>query len=79
MQPDTAHRVRFVIAVGGYYDLTDLLRYATTGEDRGSVGHPPPPPQRDVRWAVLRSQLHTLEDAQDRERLAAIVRRQLAG
>ncbi|MDT0499546.1 MULTISPECIES: alpha/beta hydrolase [unclassified Halomonas] len=79
MQPDTTHRVRFVIAVGGYYDLTDLLRYATTGEDRGSTGRRPPPPQRDVRWAVLRSQLHALEDAQDRERLAAIARRQLAG
>ncbi|MDY7115149.1 alpha/beta hydrolase [Halomonas sp. SSL-5] len=79
MQPDTAHRVRFVIAVGGYYDLTDLLRYATTGEDRGSACRRPPPPQRDVRWAVLRSQLHALEDAQDRERLAAIARARLAG
>lgn len=79
MQPDTAHRVRFVIAVGGYYDLTDLLRYATTGEDRGGAGLQAPPPHRDVRWAMLRSQLHNLEDADDRERLDAIARRRLAG
>lgn len=78
MQPDTAHRVGFVIAVGGYYDLTDLLRYATTGEDRGGAGRHAPPPQRDVRWAVLRSQLHAVEDARDRERLAAIARARLA-
>lgn len=77
MQPDTAHRVGFVIAVGGYYDLTDLLRYATTGEDRGGAGRHAPPPQRDVRWAVLRSQLHAVEDARDRERLAAIARARL--
>lgn len=79
MQPDIAHRVRFVVAVGGYYDLTDMLRYATTGEDRGGAGRRAPPPHRDVRWAMLRSQLHHLEDADDRKRLDAIARRRLAG
>lgn len=79
MRPDTAHRVRFVIAVGGYYDLTDMLRYVTTGEDRGGAGRQAPPPRREVRWAVLRSQLHRLDDAEDRERLDAIARRRLAG
>ncbi|WP_416140488.1 hypothetical protein ACM26W_08970 [Halomonas sp. HK25] len=78
MQPDIAHRVRFVIAVGGYYDLTDTLRYATTGEDRGGAGLRAPPPHRDVRWALLRSQLHHLEDPEDRERLESIARRRLA-
>ncbi|MGJ7461530.1 alpha/beta hydrolase family protein [Halomonas sp. MA07-2] len=77
MQPDTAHRVRFVIAVGGYYDLTDLLRYATTGEDRGGAGRRAPPPQSDLRWALLRSQLHHLADAEDRQRLDIIARRRL--
>ncbi|MCA1768702.1 MAG: alpha/beta hydrolase [Halomonas sp.] len=79
MQPDTAHRVRFVVAVGAYYDLTDMLRFATTGEDRGGAGLRAPPPHRDARWAILRSQLHHLEDADDRERLDAIARRHLAG
>lgn len=79
MRPDTAHRVRFVVAVGGYYDLTDMLRYVTTGEDRGGGGRHPPPPQREARWMVLLSQLHHLEDAGDRARLEAMARRRLAG
>ncbi|GHE22053.1 alpha/beta hydrolase [Halomonas urumqiensis] len=79
MQPDTAHRVRFVVAVGGYYDLTDMLRYVTTGEDRGGAGRQARPPRREVRWVLLRSQLHRLDDAEDRERLDAIARRRLAG
>ncbi|MFW6346813.1 MAG: alpha/beta hydrolase family protein [Halomonas sp.] len=78
MQPETAHRVRFMIAVGGYYDLTDMVRYVTTGEDRGGGGRQAPPPQREARWTVLLSQLHRLDDAEDRERLATIARRRLA-
>lgn len=78
MRPDTAHRVRFVIAVGGYYDLTDTLRYVTTGEDRGGSGRQPPPPLHEARWIVLMSQLHRLDDAEDRDRLDAIARGRLA-
>ncbi|QTF90950.1 hypothetical protein [Halomonas sp. BM-2019] len=76
-QEDTAERVRFLIALGGYYDLTDMLRYVTTGEDRGGAGQAAPPPQREGRWAVLLSQLHWLEDEKDRARLATIARRKL--
>ncbi len=78
LQEDTAQRVSFVVAVGGYYDLTDMLRYVTTGEDRHGEGQAAPPPQRGARWAVLLSQLHWLEDERDRERLATIARRRLA-
>ncbi|MBF8221225.1 alpha/beta hydrolase family protein [Halomonas sp. 328] len=76
-QADTADRVRFLIALGGYYDLTDMLRYVTTGEDQGGAGRAAPPPQREGRWAVLLSQLHWLEDENDRAALAAIARRKL--
>lgn len=78
LQEDTAERVSFVVGVGGYYDLTDMLRYVTTGEDRHGVGQAAPPPQRGARWAVLLSQLQWLEDEQDRERLTTIARRRLA-
>jgi pimeloyl-ACP methyl ester carboxylesterase len=78
MRPEASHRVRFVVAVGGYYDLTDMLRYVTTGEDRAGDEGRAPPPQREARWAVLRSQLHHLDDAEDRERLEAIARARLA-
>jgi pimeloyl-ACP methyl ester carboxylesterase len=77
MQEDTADRVHFLIALGGYYDLTDMLRYVTTGKDRGGAGQAAPPPLREGRWAVLLSQLHWLDDEEDRERLATIARRKL--
>jgi len=70
--------VSFVVAVGGYYDMTDMLRYVTTGEDRGGAGPSVPPPQREARWAVLLSQLHWLEDEKDRALLERIARRRLA-
>ncbi len=77
MQEDTAEQVRFLISVGGYYDLTDMLRYVTTGDDRGGAGLDAPPPQREGRWAVLLSQLHWLDDEDDRELLDTIAHRKL--
>ncbi|MCG6658932.1 alpha/beta hydrolase [Halomonas campisalis] len=76
-QKDTKDRVRFLIALGGYYDLTDMLRYVTTGEDRGGAGQEAPPPLREGRWAVLLSQLHWLDDESDRAVLASIARNKL--
>lgn len=78
MDDAVAHRVSFLVAVGGYYDMTDMLRYVTTGEDRGGAGRAAPPPQREARWAVLLSQLHWLEEEQDRALLETIARRRLA-
>ncbi len=78
MDDDVASAVSFVVAVGGYYDMTDMLRYVTTGEDRGDAGRAVPPPQREARWAVLLSQLHWLEDERDRALLETIARRRLA-
>ncbi|MBS9403765.1 hypothetical protein KG088_08995 [Halomonas sp. TRM85114] len=78
LQEDTKARVSFIVSVGGYYDLTDMLRYVTTGEDRHGAGEAAPPPQREARWAVLMSQLHWLDDERDREQLSAIARRRLA-
>lgn len=77
LQEDTARRVSFVVAVGGYYDMTGMLRYITTGEDRHGAAQAAPPPQREARWAVLLSQLHWLDDEQDRGALATIARRRL--
>jgi len=55
-----------------------MLRYVTTGEDRHGAGQAAPPPQRGARWAVLLSQLHWLDDEQDRARLTTIARHRLA-
>ncbi|MDR9438355.1 MAG: hypothetical protein RI841_02465 [Halomonas sp.] len=78
MDEEVASAVSFVVAVGGYYDMTDMLRYVTTGEDRGGAGRAAPPPQREARWALLLSQLHWLEDERDRTLLGTMARRRLA-
>ncbi|MGM0694384.1 MAG: alpha/beta hydrolase family protein [Pseudomonadota bacterium] len=78
MDDEVASAVSFVVAVGGYYDMTEMLRYVTTGEDRGDADRAVvPPPQREARWAVLLSQLHWLEDERDRVLLETIARRRL--
>ncbi|XKH58870.1 hypothetical protein LG290_09080 [Halomonas sediminis] len=77
MQEDTAGRVSFVVAVGGYYDLTDMLRYVTTGEDRGGAALELPPPESKARWAMLLSQLHWLGNEEDQALLESIARRKL--
>ena len=75
--PAVNNQVSFIVSVGGYYDLTDTLRYVTTGVDAGGNDARPPPPQREGRWAVLLSQLHWLEDDDDRELLERIARRRM--
>ncbi|MCP1673117.1 pimeloyl-ACP methyl ester carboxylesterase [Natronocella acetinitrilica] len=75
--PAVADSVSFLISVGGYYDLVDTLRYVTTGVDAGSGDARPPPPLRAGRWAVLLSQLHWLEDDDDRELVEQMARRRL--
>ena len=77
MQEDTADRVSFLVALGGYYDLTDMLRYVTTGEDPGAAGQDTPAPREEMRWLVLLSQRQWLDDERDRALLGAIARRRL--
>ncbi len=77
MEDDTRDQVSFVISVGGYYDLPDMLRYVTTGHDRGSAEGRAPPPQRQARWAALQSQTHWLDEPQDRQALETIAERRM--
>lgn len=78
MEPDTVHRVDFIVSVGGYYDLVDAIRYATTGRDAGSDRDDPvAEPRREGKWILLMAQLHHLDDPNDRELLEQIARRRL--
>lgn len=77
MQEDTAERVSFLVALGGYYDLTDMLHYVTIGEDPGAAGQDTPAPREEMRWLVLLSQRQWLDDEGDRALLGAIARRRL--
>lgn len=72
--PAIARQVCFVISVGGYYDLVDVIRFLTTGhfDWQGNRGHLPPSP--DARGRFLLANLDLLRDAKDREILAAAAR-----
>jgi acetyl esterase/lipase len=73
LQPDTRDRVRFVLAVGGYYSLENVVSYLTTGyvradpatgTTRSVKGHRSPHPYSEA--VFIRSNLDLLERPVDR-------------
>ena len=72
--PAIARQVCFVISVGGYYDLVDVIRFLTTGhfDWQGHRGHLLPSPHGRGRF--LLANLDLLRDAKDRQILAAAAR-----
>lgn len=69
--PAIARQVCFVISVGGYYDLADVIRFLTTGhfewqEHRGHLL-----PSTHARGRFLLANLDLLRDEKDRQILAA--------
>jgi pimeloyl-ACP methyl ester carboxylesterase len=82
---DLRARVRFLLAIGGYYDMEAAVTFFTTGRYRAS----PQAPWRHMtpnaygKWVFLRANAGRLESARDRwlrDRwlLAAMARRKLA-
>ncbi|MDA8232210.1 MAG: hypothetical protein M0006_12805 [Magnetospirillum sp.] len=73
-------RVDMVIGIGGYYDLTQLATYFTTGCLHGRPGGPWEyrKPNPYGKWVFVKSIARRLDDAGDRALLAAIVERKLA-
>ena len=71
--PSIRHQVDFLISFGGYYDLRNIIQFATTGHHayQGESFHRPP--NDYTRWIFLRYNLDLLTHDQDRkilERLA---------
>jgi pimeloyl-ACP methyl ester carboxylesterase len=67
-QPD------FIVAVGGYYDIVDAIRYATTGYFRrldGKRGYHAPDPT--ARWWFLGGYLDRLADPRERKALERVI------
>ena len=73
LQPDIRDRVDFVLAVGGYYSLENVVTYLTTGHYR--IDQPPGTPAPEAgrlsphpyaRAAFIRSNLDLLERSVDR-------------
>ena len=78
--PQARDKVRFVLAIGGYYDLDATITFFTTGYFRE-------PPEGEWRyrrpnaygkWVFVRSNAERLEDPGDRIAIAAMAERKLA-
>lgn len=78
MQPDIGRRVRFVLGIGGYYDLAALLTYVTTGDFRVDGQWRHMQPNRYGMWVFALSNMSLLDDAGDRRLFAGMARRKLA-
>jgi pimeloyl-ACP methyl ester carboxylesterase len=80
LRPDAGPRVRFLVAIGGYYDLEALVTFFTTGYFRTG---PEAPWQRGEpnaygKWVFIAANAERLEDPEDRATLAAMAERKLA-
>jgi acetyl esterase/lipase len=78
LQPGMQGGVDFILGVGAYYDLPQTLSYMTTGyfEDEGQLNYRQP---NDYgKWVFVLSNLHRLDDPQQRDVLRQIAARRLA-
>lgn len=70
--PRVRDRVQFVVSFGGYYDLSDVITFVTTGyyefdDVRGRIV-----PNEYTRWIFLRYNLELIGSARDREILKEV-------
>jgi hypothetical protein len=77
MEPDLRRRVRFIMAVGGYYDLPDVLTYTTTGWFRAGGRERYREPNAYGKWIFVLSNADRLPDPADRDILKAMARRMM--
>ena len=78
-EPTAQGHADFVLAIGGYYDLTALITYVTTGFYREHAGAPwrYRVPNRYGKWIFLRSNAGRIDDQDDRATLLDIASRKL--
>ena len=77
--PAIRSQVRFVVSLGGYYDLGAVIRFITTGhfqhrEHRGQI-----PPNPHARWLFLGYNLDLLRAEEDRRILGEIAAARATG
>ena len=81
LQPDVRHEVDFVVGVGGYYDLREVVTFFTTGWFR-DVSAPGSKwqyrePNAYGKWVFVLSNVGRLQSAADRKLLAEMAQRKL--
>ena len=79
MRPDEASQVRFVVAIGGYYDLEAVVTFFTTGFYRTAPDQPwqHRTPNAYGRWVFVAANAERLDDPRDRAALATMATRKL--
>jgi len=80
LSDDAGPRLRFLLTIGGYYDMPAVVTYVTTGHYRIADTEPwrRRIPNPYGRLVLLLSDASLIEDAADRDRLRAIARRREA-
>ncbi|SCZ66409.1 Fermentation-respiration switch protein FrsA, has esterase activity, DUF1100 family [Thiohalomonas denitrificans] len=78
-RPDLAGQVDFVVGVGGYYDLEEVLTFATTGYYRQQDEWQYRRPNEYGKWVFVLSNLSRLADSDDRRTLRRLANWHLAG
>lgn len=74
LRPEIRERVRFILTLGGYYDLRNLVSYFTTGYYRGGGQWRYRASQPYAAWVFAASNAEFLERPADRSRLRAYAR-----
>lgn len=77
LDPAIREQVRFVVGIGGYYDLNEVLTYATTGHYRVDGRWRQRAADPYGQWVFLESARPHLGDARDRWLLGEMARRKL--
>jgi pimeloyl-ACP methyl ester carboxylesterase len=76
LELDAAARPDFLVGLGGYYDTTAVVTFATTGRHRapGDRKWRRGQPLQSAKWIFLAGNAAVLSDAEDRRRLEALGR-----
>jgi fermentation-respiration switch protein FrsA (DUF1100 family) len=79
LRPDAGPRVRFLVAIGGYYDLEAVVTFFTTGYFRTGPDEPwqRGEPNAYGKWVFIAANAERLDDPGDRAAIAAMAERKL--
>ena len=77
LEPEIRDDVRFILAVGGYYDLSTTLTFATTGYYHDGQAWQYHEPNDYAKWVFMLSNVEKLGNRTDREILSQVAKRML--
>jgi len=78
LEPEVRNRTGFILAVGGYHDLVQVLTFFTTGWFRQDGKWQYLEPNEYGKWVFVLSNLERLDDPADRALLRTMAKRKMA-